>query len=103
MPRRGERGQRSTGGRRDARSRIGLRVIGAVEPDVGSVDVPVVSPDSLGLESVVEAAEGAEIIGRGVPAALRVVMVERDDVVEVGLLGRRLATGEDTGAVAALA
>ena len=73
----------------------------AVDPHVGPVNGPVVPPDALGLESVVRAAEAAEIVAGRVPAALGILVVERDDVVEVGFVCRGLTAGEDAGTVAA--
>src|SRR5699024_7544066 len=75
-------------------------VVRSVDPGVAAVGPAKVGPYPLGLEAMVGAAEAAEIVAGGVAAALGVGVVEGDDVVEIGLLRRGGAAGEDTRAVA---
>ena len=78
-------------------------VVWSVDPYVVAFGVSVVGPYAFGFEAVVCAAEAGEVVACGQAAAVGVVVVERDDVVEVGFVRGGLASGEDAGAVASVA
>lgn len=92
--------ERAGRGHRDAGVSVAIGVVWSVNPDVGSVGLAVIGPDAVGLESVVEAAENAQIVACSESALIRMLVIERHDVIEVRRLCGDLAAREGAGAVA---